>query len=54
MTRTITNTVERTPVGPYPHDLLCGHVGKPPINKARRITKSIVPVEITIIVSPIY
>lgn len=35
--------VPKTPLGPYPHAVLCGHVGNAPINNKIKITNSTVP-----------
>lgn len=44
---TITTTNPSPPLGPYPHDLLCGHVGIAPINTRIKTISRIVPNDIS-------
>ena len=39
---TMTRIVPRPPLGPYPHLLLCGHVGSAPMRRRMRMTSSMV------------
>jgi hypothetical protein len=50
----ITNTSPSPPLGPYPHDLLCGQAGSTPINISIKMINTIVPNDISFlpVISP--